>query len=335
MKNKEETKYEYIIDVENVKKTFRWQKKYTGITGPFKNLFCARYESLDAIKDLTLKIRPGETVAFLGPNGAGKSTTIKMICGILKPTCGTIHMLGMDSWKNRQKFVKDIGVCFGNKSQLWWNLPVYRTYELLKSMYEIPDDIYKCNIEAFSDMLGIGEYLDKPVRQLSFGQKMKAEFAACMLHNPKIVLLDEPTIGLDIVARQEFANFVKMIAQERNATILLCTHDLNDVESICSRVVVINHGQIVKDSSMQNIREELCQEYKLCIEYTQPIKIENNNPLIGVQCFSETMKNYIFSIDFNKVSLDDAMDYAKKFGKINFMELKKKDISEIIEKYYR
>lgn len=326
---------EPIIHVKNVSKTFRWQKKYKGISGPFRNLFRPRYESVEAVKSLTMEIQRGETVAFLGPNGAGKSTTIKMICGILKPTDGSINLMGKDSWKNRPKLVRDIGVCFGNKSQLWWNLPVYRTYELLKTMYEIPDDRYKKNLDLFSEILGIHEYLDKPVRQLSFGQKMKAEFAACMLHDPQIVLLDEPTVGLDIVARQEFAEFIRKIARERNATVMLCTHDLNDVESICSRVVVINHGMIVKDSTMENIRVELSRDYRMNVEYADPVEIPDENPTIGVEPNTDSMRHYSFSVDLTKTTIDDVMQYVRKFGSINFMELKKKDIAEIIEIYYR
>ena len=327
--------YEYIIDVKNATKVFRWQKKYKGVIGPVKNLFHPQYESVEAVKNLTLQILPGETVAFLGPNGAGKSTTIKMISGILNPTAGSITMMGMDPWKYRAKLVKEIGVCFGNRSQLWWNLPVYRTYELLKSMYEIPDSQYKKNIDMFSEILAINEYLEKPVRQLSFGQRMKAEFAACMLHNPQIVLLDEPTIGLDIIAKQEFTEFITQIVHDRNITVVLCTHDLNDVESICSRVVVINKGSVVKDDSIKNIRIELSQEYRLNIEYFEPVVIQNDNPSIEVQSQSDSMKHYTFYIDLAQTTIDDAINYARKYGSINFMELKKKDISEIIEKFYR
>lgn len=325
----------YIIDVQNVSKTFRWQKKYTGFTGPIKNLVSPQYESAEVVKNLSLQIKAGESVAFLGPNGAGKSTTIKMICGILKPTMGQISVMGKDSWQYRPQLVKDMGVCFGNKSQLWWNLPVFRTYELLKSMYSIPDEIYNENIRVFSETLGIDKYLDKPVRQLSFGQKMKAEFAACMLHNPQLVLLDEPTIGLDIIARQEFANFIKRIMSERKTTVMLCTHDLNEVENICSRVVIINHGQIVNDTEMQKLHNELSQEYKMYIEYDIPIMEISGNDKISVSGASETHRDFIFNIDLRKISIDEAINFARQFGVIKFMELKRKEISEIIATYYR
>lgn len=323
---------EYIINLEGVNKTYKWQKKQKGIKGIYKNFLFPEYQTVDAVSNLNLKIEKGEAVALLGPNGAGKSTTIKMICGIIKSTSGTVELMGENAWEKRSKLVGRIGACFGNKTQLWWNLPIRRTFELQKSLYSIPDDKYEANLNKFCEILSLGDLLDKPARLLSFGQRMKAEFVASMLHEPEVVLLDEPTIGLDIKAKEEFGKFIVSIAKDKQTTILLCTHDLDEVEDICSRVVVINKGRIVKDSEMTQIKQELSKDYKIKVVFNDKIDESSISDTFVWKKIAEN--RYIFEFNTEIIKMEDAFDKVRKLGAINSVDIEKKDITELIKQYY-
>lgn len=247
------------IAVNNLHKDFYVNiSKGSGMTGIIKSLISREKKIVQAVKGLDFEIEEGEIVGFLGPNGAGKSTTIKMMTGILTPTSGEISVCGLTPYEKRQQNAKNIGVVFGQRTQLWWDLPVKESYLLLKKMYEIEDRTYEDNISYFTDLLEMEEFLDRPVRQLSLGQRMRCDLAAAFLHNPKIIYLDEPTIGLDITSKKRIRECIREMNRKRKTTIILTTHDMMDVEQLASRVIVINHGQMIYDGELEGLQKK-CQ----------------------------------------------------------------------------
>lgn len=242
-----------MIKVKNIKKEYRIPKKEKGIKGSIKHLLRPVYETKEAVKGISFHIKEGESVAFIGTNGAGKSTTVKMLTGILKPTYGEIEVLGNNPFENRLENAKKLGVIFGQKTQLWWDIPIVESFRLLKSIYDIPTEQYEENIKNFCEILDLKDFLHQPTRKLSLGQRVRADMAAALLHNPPILLLDEPTIGLDIAVKQKVYEFLKEINKEKNTTILLTSHDIKDIESICNRLIILQDGEILFDDDMDNI----------------------------------------------------------------------------------
>ena len=243
------------IEVHDLKKNYRIARKEPGIAGSLKHLISPRYEELPAVKGITFQIPQGESVAFLGANGAGKSTTIKMLTGILHPSGGTIKVMGKDPFSDRIRNAKKIGVVFGQKTQLWWDIPVAETFRLLKKIYEIPEEQYRKNMEKFSNILGLQEFMDQPARKLSLGQRVRADLAAALVHDPPILFLDEPTIGIDVAVKQKIYGFLKEINRERKTTILLTSHDMKDLESLCDRLIILEKGEILFDDPMDRLFE--------------------------------------------------------------------------------
>lgn len=246
-----------VIQATNLTKDYIVSLKGKGLKGMARSLFRSEKKIVHAVRDVNLTMEEGELVGYIGPNGAGKSTTIKILSGILAPTAGTVRVCGLDPQKKRIANALNIGAVFGQKTQLWWDLPVRETFELLRRMYNIPADRYKKNVDEFMDFLDMGPFADQAVRQLSLGQRMRAEIAASLLHDPKVLFLDEPTIGLDVNVKVAVREFVKKINKERGVTILLTTHDLQDIEELAQRIVVINHGQVGFDGS----QAQLAQRY--------------------------------------------------------------------------
>lgn len=242
-----------IIEVKDLKKTYQIAQKEEGVLGAVKYLIKPRYKEKEAVKGISFSIAQGDSVAFLGANGAGKSTTIKMLTGIMKPTSGSIRVMGRDPFKERMENAKQIGVVFGQKTQLWWDIPVIETFRLLKNIYEIPDSVYQENMEQFKEILGLERFLDQPPRKLSLGQRVRADLAAALLHNPPIVYLDEPTIGLDVAVKQKVYEFLRYINQEKGTTILLTSHDLNDLEALCTRLMILEQGDMLFDDQIEKI----------------------------------------------------------------------------------
>lgn len=245
-----------IIEAQDLTKDYVVKLKGKGLKGMTKSLFKSDKKIVHAVKNVDLSIDEGELVGYIGPNGAGKSTTIKMLTGILQPTSGTIRVCGLDPSRNRVQNALNVGAVFGQKTQLWWDLPVRETFELLKRMYSIPEDVYRNNLDDFMDFLELGSFVDQPVRQLSLGQRMRAEIAASLLHSPKVLYLDEPTIGLDINIKLKMREFIKKINQERGVTVMLTTHDLQDIEQMAKRIVVINHGTVCFNGTMEELSEK-------------------------------------------------------------------------------
>lgn len=244
-----------LIRVENLQKNYRIAKKQEGMIGSLKHLVFPVYEEKQAVKGISFSIQKGESVAFLGANGAGKSTTIKMLTGILQPSGGNIDIMGKDPFADRMEYVADIGAVFGQKTQLWWDLPVIESFRLLKEIYAIPKERYQKNLDMFCEILGIRGFLNQPVRKLSLGQRVRADLAACLLHEPPLLFLDEPTIGLDVAVKQKIYAFLKNIHTEKKTTLLLTSHDLNDLETLCDRLMILERGKLLFDGRMEQIFE--------------------------------------------------------------------------------
>lgn len=243
-----------MIQVSHLRKTFRVARRGAGFSQAVKALFRREYEEIHALDDLSFTIRDGEMVGYIGPNGAGKSSTIKVLSGILTPDSGQCLVNGRTPWKDRVAHVKEIGVVFGQRTQLWWDVPVADSFELLKEIYTVSAATYRENLEELTQLLDLGDLLRTPARQLSLGQRMRCEIAASLLHSPKILFLDEPTIGLDAVSKLAVRDFILRLNRERGTTVLLTTHDMQDIEALASRVLLIGRGKILLDGTLEDIR---------------------------------------------------------------------------------
>jgi ABC-2 type transport system ATP-binding protein len=248
---------ETIIRARNLRKTFSVARRRPGLVGGLRSLVNPIVSEVVAVDCVNLSIARGEMVACLGPNGAGKSTTIKMLTGILVPTSGTAEVFGMQPHRQRRMVAQRMGVVFGQRTQLWWDLPLRDSFDLLRYIYRIPVRRFAHNLATFAELLELSEFIDTPVRQLSLGQRMRGDLAAALLHDPEVLYLDEPTIGLDVVAKHRVRSFLQALNRERQVTVLLTTHDMSDVERLCSRLLIIDHGQLLYDGSLAAMREHV------------------------------------------------------------------------------
>ncbi|WP_169085998.1 ATP-binding cassette domain-containing protein [Paenibacillus sp. PL91] len=242
------------IDVKDLRKQFSVQKNREGLSGALKDLFKREYNEVTAVKDISFQIPQGEICGYIGENGAGKSTTIKMLTGILVPTSGELKVNGYVPFKDREKFVNGIGVVFGQRSQLWWDIGVIESFQLLRKVYRVSEADFRKRLNELVERLQLGDLLNRPVRKLSLGQRMRCELVASLLHNPSILFLDEPTIGLDIVVKTEIRDFLLQMNKEQGTTILLTTHDLQDIEALCSRVIMLDDGRIIYDGGLDDLK---------------------------------------------------------------------------------
>lgn len=245
-----------MIKVKNLRKEFKKTIKKPGIKGSIKSLFNPKYEKVVAVKDISFYVDKGEVLGLIGPNGAGKSTVIKMLTGVLTPTAGICTIDGKVPQENRKNYVKEIGVVFGQRTQLWWDLPLSETYKVLKEIYEVPDDQYKKQMSFLNEVLNLESFITSPVRTLSLGQRMRADIAASLLHNPKVLFLDEPTIGLDIVVKENIRNALEYVNKHYKTTIILTTHDLADIEILSNRIVMIDKGSNVFDGTIIDLKRK-------------------------------------------------------------------------------
>lgn len=243
-----------MIEMSHVSKTYKVSKRDAGAVSALKSIFHREYEYVHALQDVSFTIKEGEMVGYIGPNGAGKSSTIKILSGILTPDEGTCLINGRNPWKDRIRHVKEIGVVFGQRSQLWWDVPVADSYELLRDIYRIPKSVYEQNKDELTELLNLGELLKTPARQLSLGQRMRCEIAASLLHSPKILFLDEPTIGLDAVSKLAVREFILNHNKNHNTTVILTTHDMQDIEALTERIILIGKGQILLDGTVDDIK---------------------------------------------------------------------------------
>lgn len=248
------------VVVENLCKEFKIPERDPGVWGAIRGLAHRRYRTVRAVDGVSFEIGKGELVGYLGPNGAGKSTTIKIMSGILTPDSGRCEINGLTPWQDRVKHVANIGVVFGQRTQLWWDLPVIESFDLLRDIYRVPAEVYDKSRDELIELLSLNEFLDTPVRQLSLGQRMRCDLAASLLHRPKILFLDEPTIGLDAASKLAVRDFIKRLNREQGVTVILTTHDMDDIEALCRRIVVIGQGSILFDGSLTQLRERLTPE---------------------------------------------------------------------------
>ncbi|MHB8577098.1 MAG: ABC transporter ATP-binding protein [Dehalococcoidia bacterium] len=258
-----------IIEVENLRKAFSVSRRRESGRGPFRR-FARESVEVNAVDGISFTIEPGEMVGYIGPNGAGKSTTIKMLTGILVPSGGRALVAGLEPARSRIQLVRGIGMVFGQRTQLWWDLPLRDSFELLRYIYRVPSARFAANLNAFIDLLELGPFLQTPVRQLSLGQRMRGDLAAALLHDPRILYLDEPTIGLDVVVKARIRDFLADLNRERGVTVLLTTHDISDIERLCRRMLIIDHGRLIYDGDLQQIRDRFGSERMLVIDLEEP-----------------------------------------------------------------
>jgi len=264
---------ENVIEVKKLRKEFKAYSSRTGLKGAFRDLLTRNYKVVPAVNDINFSVKKGEMVGYIGENGAGKSTTIKMLTGILTPTSGEVIVNGMNPHKEREKFVQTIGVVFGQRSQLWWDIAVQESFRLLKKVYKVSDEQYDDHMSHVIKTLDIEPLLDKPVRKLSLGQRMRCELAAALIHNPPLLFLDEPTIGLDVLVKLRIREFLKEINEKYNTTILLTTHDLSDIEALCERVVMLDEGKVIYDGALMELKEKWGDRKELQFQFLENITL--------------------------------------------------------------
>lgn len=320
-----------FITVKHLNKTFKVYERKNGLKGAFKSLIKRKVKLIHAVDDISFDIKKGEIVGYIGPNGAGKSTTIKMLCGILKPDSGEVSVAGFNPFQDRVKYVKNIGVVFGQKSQLWWDIPVIDTFELLKDIYKIKDEDYKKNLNELIELLQLEKFLHTPVRQLSLGERMRCEICASLLHNPKILFLDEPTIGLDAVSKVRVRKFIKEINKKRKCTIILTSHDMQDIESLTNRLIVIGHGKKLYDGTLSGIKHKYSSTKKLEILYNNLIEA----PVIEDVSILKKEKNRILLEVNNNQSISNIVKVYSDYCEIKDINVINKTIDEIIYELYK
>jgi ABC-2 type transport system ATP-binding protein len=259
------------IETVDLKKTYVSHKKSPGLVGAVKGLFTREKTEVEAVKGVTLTVEQGELVGFLGPNGAGKTTTLKMLSGILYPTSGTASVLGQTPSDRRPEMLRNISLVMGNKMQLWWDLPAWDSFVVLRELYEVEPAKFKSRVEGLVDTLQIGHVINTQVRKLSLGERMKCELVAALLHSPRVVFLDEPTIGLDVVSQKRIRDFLKEIHKEENCTILLTSHYMQDVQELCDRIVVIDHGSVVFDGTLTSLSRQFSDSRRLRLTFEEPV----------------------------------------------------------------
>jgi ABC-2 type transport system ATP-binding protein len=260
-----------VIEVGNLSKVFSVKRKQAGLRGSLRSIVRPDFQRVDAVKGITFSLEPGELLAFIGPNGAGKSTTIKMLTGILYPTSGQAQVLGFVPWKDRRKLAYQIGSVFGQKPQLWYHLPPIDTFYLFAKIYELEDRAFKQRMNFLIEAFEIGDLVHTPVRKLSLGQRMRCEIAASLLHRPQVIFLDEPTIGLDVVAKQNIRDTIKLLHEQDGTTIFLTSHDAGDIESLCKRVIIVNHGTILYDDRLSNLKRRYLTRKEIDVRFAEAL----------------------------------------------------------------
>lgn len=329
-----------MIRVENLSKEFKSNKKYPGFKGAIKSFFSTEYITKKAVDDISFEINDGEIVGYIGANGAGKSTTIKMMTGILTPTSGRVYVNNLVPYENREENAKNIGVVFGQKTQLWWDLPISETFSLLKDIYDVSDADFEERMKFLKEVLGLEEFFLSPVRTLSLGQRMRADLAAALIHNPQVIYLDEPTIGLDVVVKENVRKAIKEINLKYGTTIILTTHDLDDIEELCNRIIIIDKGKKIYDGEIKGVKEEYGYLATVEIQVKEEISLESLN------IFDDIYKDKDFKIDFkenkifitfniNKISSSEIISRVMKKITVVDFAVKETSIEDIVKKMYK
>lgn len=325
-----------IIEAKKLVKTYKTIEKEDGLIGYFKNLIKPKYKEFTAVKGININIEKGELVGYIGENGAGKSTTIKMLTGLLTPTSGEVVVDGIIPYEKRIQNNKNIGAVFGQKTQLWWDLPVIESFRLIKQMYKIPENEYRKNLKKFTEILELGDLLDKQVKNLSLGQKMRCEIAATFLHNPKIVYLDEPTIGLDVLVKENIRKFIKDINKERNTTVILTTHDLKDIEDVCDRIILLDKGKIIYDGAKQKFKDIYGKHVTAhFVIKEKKANISENMNTEAIEVLEETEKSLKIKFSHDETTIMKVMDEISKYCTIEDIHMKEAELEDILKEIYK
>lgn len=331
----------FLIKVQNVSKEFKKVVKESGLKGSVKSLFSRKYDIVKAVNDISFTVAKGEILGFIGANGAGKSTTIKMLTGILTPTKGEIEINGQIPYKNRKKYVKEIGVVFGQRTQLWWDLPLTETFTVLKEIYQVDDARFKKQMDFFNEVLELKDFVKSPVRTLSLGQRMRADLAASMLHSPKVLFLDEPTIGLDVVVKSNIREAITKINQEEQTTIILTTHDLKDIETLCKRIIMIDKGTLIYDGSLLDMKNKFgkFREINLSLQNNSDINMLRFKEDLNLNSddFQIKSNKEKITVIFNsqKIGVSDMLSYILTHTNIADISVNDVNIEEIVRRMYK
>lgn len=320
-----------IIKVHNLEKTFKVKTKEAGLKGSIKSVISPSYREIQAVNGISFEVEKGEILAFIGPNGAGKSTTIKMMTGILYPTAGSIEVLGMNPSAERKRLSYEIGTVFGQKSQLWFHLPPLDSFNLLGSIYEIDRSKLVRRIELLKEIFEIGDLMDIPVRKLSLGQRIRCEIAASILHEPEIIFLDEPTIGLDVVVKQKIRELILKLNKEEKTTIFLTSHDAGDIEQLCKRAIIINHGEIVLNESIKKLKYDYLNKKIIHIKYNEAVNLDNS----GLNILKNKGDAIKVQVDTSKQDIEEVLTGLIKLGKVNDITISEPPLEEIISYIYK
>lgn len=325
------------IDVRGLCKTFHIQKNREGLRGALLDLFKREYNEVMAVKDISFSISQGEICGYIGENGAGKSTTIKMLTGILVPTSGDIRVNGFVPYREREKFVRGIGVVFGQRSQLWWDIGVIESFRLLRKVYRVPEKGFKQQLDELIERLSLQQLLHRPVRKLSLGQRMRCELVASLLHRPSVLFLDEPTIGLDIVVKAEIREFLKQLNTEYRTTILLTTHDLQDIEALCTRVIMLDNGRIIYNGSLETLKSTWGKGREIHFQFTRPIKESDISTLTSGLGVDWTVESPYKAVVFVPLTINVSDVIGRVIGSVSITDLSiiEANTDDIVREIYK
>ena len=325
-----------IIEVKDLVKTYKIIEKEDGLVGYFKNLIRPKYKELTAVNHINFEIQKGELVGYIGENGAGKSTTIKMLTGLLTPTSGEIVVNGLVPNEKRIQNNKNIGAVFGQKTQLWWDLPVIESFRLIKKMFKIPENEYRKNLKRFTEILDLEDLLDKQVKNLSLGQKMRCEIAATFLHDPKIVYLDEPTIGLDVFVKENIRKFIKEINKEKKTTVILTTHDLKDIEDVCDRIILLDRGQIIYDGEKQKFKD-IYGKYTLAelIVRSKNLSVKDKLKSNNFEIIEENENKMKIKFKHDETTIVKIMNDISEYCVIEDIHMRESELEDILKEIYK
>lgn len=331
-----------MIEVNHISKDFVSPKKYPGLKGAVKGLFSSEKIVKRAVEDISFSIEKGEIVGYIGSNGAGKSTTIKMMTGILNPTRGECLVNGINPSQNRRENAKNIGVVFGQRTQLWWDLPLSESFTILKEIYDVSDEDYQHRMEFLNQVLELQDFFDKPVRTLSLGQRMRADLGAALLHNPKVLYLDEPTIGLDLIVKDNIRKAIKEINEKYQTTVILTTHDIEDIEELCSRIIIIDQGKKIYDGSLQTLKDTYGTKRKVVMEVKQPenVKKKRLSELLNIseEAYQIELdnKNNVLSVWFDKnmLQVPQILAAVMHMSEVSDIQIQETELAEIVKEIY-
>ena len=331
-----------MIEVKHVTKEFVSPKKYPGLKGAIKGLFSNEKVRKMAVDDISFSIGEGEIVGYIGSNGAGKSTTIKMMTGILTPSKGECLIDGVNPGKERKKNAQNIGVVFGQRTQLWWDLPLSESFTILKEIYHVSDEDYKQQMEFLNRVLDLEEFFTRPVRNLSLGQRMRADLGAALLHNPKVLYLDEPTIGLDLVVKDHIRDAIREINQKYHTTVVLTTHDIGDIDELCSRIIIIDGGKKIYDGSLEELKDQFGKMRKVSMEVRNPVETAKFNLAKKLGVSSKLCKveadeengSVVVSFDKHEIQVSDVIAQFMKVTEVKDIKIQETELSEIVKEIY-